>query len=135
MLDQAKIAGVGNIYASEVLHRCRVHPRQLANDLSLNDAHCLFEEVLRILEEAIAHRGTSAGHYRDIDRKKGGFEALLKVYGRGGQPCQLCGTPISQIDQGGRVTFFCPECQPLKDPESSIRKWMTCSPEPCCGER
>ncbi len=116
LLDQAKIAGVGNIYASEVLHRCGVHPRQLANDLSLSDAHCLFEEVQRILEEAIAYRGTSAGHYRDIDGSKGEFQALLKVYGRAGQPCERCGTPIREIDQGGRGTFFCPRCQPLQDP-------------------
>jgi len=116
LLDQAKIAGVGNIYASEVLYRCRIHPRQLANDLSLNEARCLFDEVPQILEEAIAHRGTSVYHYRDIDGSKGEFQTLLKVYAKAGQPCPRCGTPITEIDQGGRGTFFCPRCQPLKQP-------------------
>ncbi|MFQ6033616.1 MAG: bifunctional DNA-formamidopyrimidine glycosylase/DNA-(apurinic or apyrimidinic site) lyase, partial [Candidatus Bipolaricaulia bacterium] len=117
LLDQAKIAGVGNIYASEVLHRCRIHPRQLANDLSLNDARCLFDEIQRIMEEAIQHRGTSVYHYRDIDGSKGEFQDFLKVYGKAGQPCPRCGTPIEEIEQGGRGTFFCPQCQPLKEPE------------------
>jgi formamidopyrimidine-DNA glycosylase len=116
LLDQAKIAGVGNIYASEVLHRCRIHPRQLANDLSLSDAHCLFDEVPQILEEAIAHRGTSVYHYRDIDGSKGEFQDFLKVYAKAGQPCERCGTPIREIEQGGRGTFFCLQCQPLKEP-------------------
>lgn len=116
LLDQAKVAGVGNIYASEVLYRCRVHPRQLANDLSLSDAHCLFDEIQKIMEEAIAHRGTSVGHYRDIDGSKGEFGDLLQVYLRAGQPCPRCATPIKEIDQGGRRTFFCPKCQPLKEP-------------------
>jgi len=116
LLDQAKIAGVGNIYASEVLYRCGIHPRQLANDLSLNDARCLFDEIQHIMEEAIEHRGTSVYHYRDIDGSKGEFQNYLEVYGRAGQPCLRCGTPIEQIDQGGRGTFFCPKCQPLKEP-------------------
>lgn len=116
LLDQAKIAGVGNIYASEVLYRCRLHPRQLANELTLSEARCLFDEIQKVLEEAIAHRGTSVYHYRDIDGSKGEFQNLLQVYGKAGQPCGRCGTPIKEIDQGGRGTSFCPRCQPLKEP-------------------
>lgn len=116
LLDQAKIAGVGNIYASEVLYRCRIHPRQLANELTLSEARCLFDEIQKIMEEAIQHRGSSVYHYRDIDGSKGEFQNFLKVYGRAGQPCERCRTPIEEIDQGGRGTFFCPKCQPLKGP-------------------
>ncbi|MGQ9734666.1 MAG: bifunctional DNA-formamidopyrimidine glycosylase/DNA-(apurinic or apyrimidinic site) lyase [Candidatus Bipolaricaulia bacterium] len=116
LLDQAKIAGVGNIYASEVLYRCRIHPRQLANELTLSEARCLFDEIQKIMEEAIAHRGSSVYHYRDIDGSKGEFQNFLKVYGRAGRPCERCRTPIEEIDQGGRGTFFCPKCQPLKEP-------------------
>ncbi|MCR4404743.1 MAG: DNA-formamidopyrimidine glycosylase [Candidatus Acetothermia bacterium] len=115
LLDQAKIAGVGNIYASEVLYRCRVHPRQLANELTLSEARCLFDEIQKIMEEAIAHRGSSAGHFLDIDGTKGEFQAFLKVYGRAGQPCERCGTPVEEME-AGRGTFFCPKCQPLKAP-------------------
>jgi len=116
LLDQAKIAGVGNIYASEVLYRCRVHPRQLANELTLSEARCLFDEIQKIMEEAIAQRGTSVYHYRDIDGSKGEFQKFLKVYGKAGEPCERCGAPIQEIDQGGRGTFFCARCQPLKSP-------------------
>jgi formamidopyrimidine-DNA glycosylase len=116
LLDQAKIAGVGNIYASEVLYRCRIHPRQLANELTLSEARCLFDEIQKIMEEAIQHRGASVSHYRDIDGSKGEFQNFLKVYGRAGRPCERCRTPIEEIDQGGRGTFFCPKCQPLKEP-------------------
>ncbi len=114
LLDQNKIAGLGNIYANEVLYACGVHPQRQAAELSLNEARCLFDEILRILGEAIEHRGTSVYHYRDIDGSKGEYQNLLKVYGKAGQPCERCGTPIKEINQGGRPSYFCPRCQPLR---------------------
>jgi formamidopyrimidine-DNA glycosylase len=111
LLDQAKIAGVGNIYASEVLFVCGIHPKRKAKDLSPHQARCLYEEVPKLLERAISKRGTSVFHYRDIDGSKGEFQNYLRVYNRKGEPCYNCGAPLEEIDQGGRKTYFCPNCQ------------------------
>ncbi len=113
LLDQNKIAGLGNIYANEVLYACGVHPQRPASELSLHETRCLFDEIQRILQEAIERRGTSVYHYRDIDGSKGEFQDFLKVYGKAGQPCERCGTLIKEINQGGRPSYFCPKCQPL----------------------
>jgi len=111
LLDQRKLAGLGNIYANEALFRARIYPLRSANSLSQEEAQRLFEAIPQLLEEALAAQGTTISDYRTATGESGSFQFLLKVYGRGGEPCRHCGTPIEKITQGGRSSYFCPKCQ------------------------
>jgi formamidopyrimidine-DNA glycosylase len=111
LMDQARVVGVGNIYASEALFRARVDPRRPANSLSPDELARVREGVRQVLQEAIDHRGTTFLDYRDARGEEGAFAARLKVYDREGQPCPECAGTIERIVQGGRSTFFCPSCQ------------------------
>jgi formamidopyrimidine-DNA glycosylase len=111
MMDQARVVGVGNIYASEALFRARVDPRRPANTLTPDEAVRVADGVRQVLSDAIEHRGTTFLDYRDASGERGGFAARLKVYDRGGEPCYTCGTALERLVQGGRSTFFCPSCQ------------------------
>jgi formamidopyrimidine-DNA glycosylase len=111
LMDQRRVVGVGNIYASESLHRARVDPRRAANSLSRGDANAVHRAIRETLLEAIEFRGTTLLDYRDASGAPGGFSARLRVYDRAGEPCAVCGTAIERIVQGGRSTFFCPVCQ------------------------
>jgi formamidopyrimidine-DNA glycosylase len=111
LLDQAKLAGLGNIYANEALFRAGIHPQRRANSLSPEEAQRLFKAIPELLEEAIALQGTTISDYRTATGESGGFQLFLKVYGRAGEPCPRCGTPIEQLSQGGRSSYFCPKCQ------------------------
>ena len=111
LLDQAAIAGVGNIYADEACHRSGLRPTRRLGTLSANDRLRLVVEVQKVLNESLAQKGTSASDYVDTDGKRGGFLAFLKVYGRDGEPCRTCSTPIKKIVLGGRGTHYCPSCQ------------------------
>ncbi len=111
LLDQKNIAGIGNIYASEVLFVAGIDPRRPANSLSEEEAVRLSRAIREVLAEAIAHRGTTFSDYRDSSGDPGGYQEFLRVYRRAGKPCKKCGTPIERIELGGRGTFFCPRCQ------------------------
>lgn len=111
LMDQARVVGVGNIYASEALFRARVDPRRPANTLSADELARVRDGVRQVLAEAIEHRGTTFLDYRDARGEEGAFAARLKVYDREGQPCTVCGGTIQRVVQGGRSTFFCPSCQ------------------------
>ena len=111
LMNQNFVAGIGNIYASEILFRSRIHPRRRARRLSLKETQRLFKETVAVLKQAIDYRGTSTRNYRDSRGKKGGYSAHLKVYGRHEKKCLSCGTRICRIVQGQRSTFFCPQCQ------------------------
>lgn len=111
LMDQARVVGVGNIYASEALFRAKVDPRRPANTLDAEELARVREGVRQVLQESIEFRGTTFLDYRDARGEEGEFAARLKVYDREGQPCPVCGTPIQRIVQGGRSTFFCPACQ------------------------
>jgi formamidopyrimidine-DNA glycosylase len=111
LLDQQKLAGLGNIYVNEALFRAQIHPLRSANSLSREEARRLFEAIPQLLEEAIAVQGTTISDYRTASGESGRFQAFLQIYGRGGEPCRRCETPIEQIAQGGRSTYFCPRCQ------------------------
>lgn len=111
LLDQRKLAGLGNIYASEALFRAGINPLRPASSLSPAEAKRLFEVIPRLLEEAIAAQGTTISDYRTATGESGRFQELLQVYGRAGEPCRRCGRPIERIEQGGRSTYFCPSCQ------------------------
>jgi formamidopyrimidine-DNA glycosylase len=110
LLDQTRIAGVGNIYACEALFLARIHPSTPAGR-TRNRAAALLAGVRETLEGGIARRGTTLRDYVDADGFAGDNAAALKVYGREGEPCFVCGTPIRRRVDSARSTFFCPSCQ------------------------
>lgn len=111
LLDQTFIAGLGNIYVDEALHRARLHPERLANNLNPREVTRLFHAIQEVLEEGIRNRGTSFRDYVDGDGRTGNYQELLRVYSREGHPCPICEKPIHRIKVAGRSTFYCPCCQ------------------------
>ncbi|HEY75898.1 MAG TPA: bifunctional DNA-formamidopyrimidine glycosylase/DNA-(apurinic or apyrimidinic site) lyase [Thermoflexia bacterium] len=113
LLDQRVVAGLGNIYADEVLWRAGLHPLRRADRLTEEEVARLHRAIREVLEEAIAGRGTTLedGQYVGADGQPGDFAPRLAVYRRAGQPCPRCGTPIQRARVGGRGTHFCPRCQ------------------------
>ena len=111
LLDQRKIAGVGNIYACEALFKAGISPRRRAHTLSRDEAHRLAEAVDSTLRAAIGNRGTTFSNYRDPDDRPGENGSSLLVYGREGKPCLRCGKPVRRIVQSGRSSFYCATCQ------------------------
>ena len=115
LLDQSKIAGIGNIYASEALWRARISPRRRASNVGAVRAGRLHAAIVEVLSEAVRKAGTTLGEssqdYVDSDGVPGGFQEFLAVYDREGEPCRHCGTPIRRIVQGQRSTYYCPTCQ------------------------
>ena len=111
LLDQAAIAGVGNIYADESLHRAKLRPDRLARSLSRKSVQRLHESLRESLLVAIANRGSSVDTYRDAWGDMGGQQEKLMVYGRAGEPCFTCGRPLALIRIAGRSTVFCRRCQ------------------------
>ncbi|MBI3240828.1 MAG: bifunctional DNA-formamidopyrimidine glycosylase/DNA-(apurinic or apyrimidinic site) lyase [Chloroflexi bacterium] len=109
LLDQTVIAGVGNIYADESLHRARLHPQRRSDSLSPAETRALWRSLRRTLNLAIRHNGSSI----DWMYRGGEHQNHLRVYGRTGAPCLTCSTPIRHIVLGGRSTHFCPDCQRL----------------------
>ena len=121
LLDQRFLAGVGNIYADEALHRARIHPRRRADSLGEEALLRLYHALRRILREAIRAGGTSVRTYVDASGSTGAFQHSLRVYGREGRACRFCGSPIVRERVGGRGTFFCPRCQPLRPKKDAGR--------------
>lgn len=111
LMDQAVVVGVGNIYASEALFAAGIHPRRAAGSVSRERYARLADEVKRILAYAIRRGGTTLRDFISPDGLPGYFEQELFAYGREGEPCRVCGTPIRAIVLGQRSTFFCPRCQ------------------------
>ncbi len=111
LLDQSFIAGVGNIYADESLFRSKIRPLRPANSLKKAESDRLYAAIRAVLEEGIARQGASVNWYRKVDGSEGEAQDNFFVYGRDGEPCLVCGTPIQKIVVGGRGTHFCPKCQ------------------------
>jgi formamidopyrimidine-DNA glycosylase len=111
LLDQKAIAGVGNIYADESLHRARLRPDRIAGTVSRRSARRLHEAMRESLRAAIANRGSSVDTYRDAWGELGGQQEKLLVYGRAGEPCFTCGRPLRVTRIAGRTTVFCTRCQ------------------------
>lgn len=113
LLDQHVIAGLGNIYVCEVLHRARIAPTRLARDLTATEVAALVPLIREVLAEAIEAGGSSLRDYRHTDGELGYFQHAFRVYDREGQPCTTAGCPgtITRIVQSGRSSFFCPVCQ------------------------
>ncbi len=116
LLDQRRIAGLGNIYVSEVLHLAAVDPRARAGALTHAQWARIADHIPRVLDASIARMGTTFSTYRTIWNEPGQYGDQLLVYDRAGQPCRRCGAPVKRIVQAGRSTFFCPACQHRRDP-------------------
>lgn len=111
LMDQSKIAGIGNIYASEILYEAGIFPTRPADKVSTGERKKLFQAIKKVLGKAVKLRGTSDSDYRDTDGAPGKFQEVLKVYRRAGKKCGRCGTIVKRIVLGQRGTFFCPVCQ------------------------
>jgi formamidopyrimidine-DNA glycosylase len=115
ILDQRKLAGVGNIYADEALWRARIHPLRPAGELDQDELRALHRGIRAALKAGIARQGATLRDYRTPDGGSGRMQHEFKVYGREGEPCERCGRPIEKTRAAGRGTWFCPGCQLLPD--------------------
>lgn len=111
LLDQRVVAGIGNIYASEMLFEAGIRPGRAAVRLTRAEVSRLFEAMQRVLRHAIELGGSSISDYRDADGKPGYFQLAAAVYDREGHPCRRCEQPIRRIVQAGRSSFYCRQCQ------------------------
>ncbi len=105
------VVGAGNIYACEALFLAGIHPASPAGRLSRPRAERLAASVRQVLAQALAAGGTTLRDFRDAHGVAGSFQMQAQVYGREGQPCRVCATPVRRMIQGQRSTFFCPRCQ------------------------
>lgn len=111
LLDQSVVAGLGNIYVCEALWRAGLSPRRKAHTVGDVRAERLFHAIRGVLGEAIRSGGSSLRDYRATDGAMGMFQHRFDVYDRAGEPCRQCASPLQQIRQSGRSTFFCAKCQ------------------------
>jgi formamidopyrimidine-DNA glycosylase len=111
LMNAGVVVGVGNIYANEALFRARIHPKRAAGRIALGRMECLVTAVKAVLKESIRAGGTTLKDFYGSDGRPGYFRHDLRVYGRGGQACVRCDSPIRQTVIGQRSTFYCPACQ------------------------
>ncbi|MGZ5307684.1 MAG: bifunctional DNA-formamidopyrimidine glycosylase/DNA-(apurinic or apyrimidinic site) lyase [Solirubrobacterales bacterium] len=111
LLAQAGIAGIGNIYADEALHRARLHPLSPAGSMRPEHAEALRDAIVETLEAGLFHQGASIGDYRDARGERGSMQDEFLVHRREGEPCPRCGESVRRIVVGGRSTYFCAACQ------------------------
>ena len=111
LLNQKLLRGVGNIYADESLFRAGIRPRRRTSSISREDLRKLYLSVQEVLKEAIALGGSSVSDYVDAEGNEGFFQLQHRVYGREGDPCLVCKTPIKRVVIGGRSSHYCPRCQ------------------------
>ncbi len=113
LMDQTFVSGLGNIYSDEVLFAAGLRWDRMSDSLSSQEVRRLYRAMREVVQDAIRFRGTTLDDeaYVDLFGKPGEFQAELKVYGRGGQPCRRCRTPIDAVKVGGRTSYFCPQCQ------------------------
>lgn len=113
LMDQDRMAGIGNIYANDALFNAKINPTRPAKELSVDEQKALYRSILDTIMEGIHYKGSSAKDelYVLPDSEKGSYQNHFKVYHRDGDPCRICGTEIVRIKLGGRGTFFCPNCQ------------------------
>ena len=111
LLNQKLLRGVGNIYADESLFRAGLRPRRRVSTITRAQLEKLYESVQEVLKEAIALGGSSISNYVDADGEEGFFQLQHRVYGREGDPCLVCKTPIKRVVIVGRSSHYCPKCQ------------------------
>ncbi|GFH41926.1 formamidopyrimidine-DNA glycosylase [Lactococcus hodotermopsidis] len=114
LLDQSLVAGLGNIYVDEVLWLAKIHPSELARNLSPQKVAVLRNAVIAVLAEGVKRGGATIRSYKNALGLDGTMQEYLKVYGKTGQSCERCGTAIEKYKLSGRGTHFCPKCQKLK---------------------
>ena len=124
LLDQAVIAGMGNLYADEALHYASIHPRRLASSITADEVSTLRDGIVSALNQGLANLGSSVGHaageqislrdHVNLDGNAGSNQEYLVAYGREGHPCRTCGTAIERLKLSNRSAHFCPQCQPEK---------------------
>lgn len=114
LLEQSLVAGLGNIYVDEVLWLAKIHPSEIARHLSPKKVAELRRAVIYILAEGVKYGGSTIRSYKNALGLDGTMQNYLEVYGKTGQPCARCGTPIEKYKLAGRGTHFCPKCQKLK---------------------
>lgn len=115
LLDQALVAGVGNIYADEALFLSSIHPKTLGADLNPEQIERLRAAIVQVLETSIDKGGTTFRSFLNVQRVNGNYGGIAWVYNRTGQPCRICATPIQRLKLAGRSAHFCPHCQPWQD--------------------
>jgi formamidopyrimidine-DNA glycosylase len=113
LLDQRVLAGIGNIYADEALWRARIHPLRPGGELTTDELRRVHRAIREALQVGIARQGSTLREYSTPDGSPGSMQHEFRVYGRAGEPCFRCGTPIEKTRVGGRGTWYCPHCQPL----------------------
>jgi formamidopyrimidine-DNA glycosylase len=111
LLDQRTVAGLGNIYVDEALWRARVHPLRPAGGLDGDEVARVTRGIKEALRAGLARQGASLRDYSTPDGRRGRMQEEFRVYGRAGEPCLRCGTPVDKIKAGGRGTWYCPNCQ------------------------
>ena len=111
LLDQSRIAGIGNIYADETLHRAGVNPLRRLDELDRGDVESIHSALREVLSEAISRGGSSVSDYVDLRGERGSFQQSHRVYRREGERCPACGATIRRETVSGRSTYFCPACQ------------------------
>lgn len=111
LMDQRKIAGIGNIYANDALYLAKIHPKRPAARLSNSEMRALFDAIEQVLRKGIEVGGASQWHYVDVLGERGQYQNFFQVYQKNGEPCPRCGVRIEKTQLGGRGTFFCPVCQ------------------------
>jgi formamidopyrimidine-DNA glycosylase len=121
VLDQKKMAGVGNIYADEALFRARLHPLRPADRLTRAQAQELHGALRDVLRDGIDARGASIDDYRDPEGVQGSFQDAFRVHLRAGEPCPRCGRPVRKLVVGGRGTYVCEGCQPRPRARRAVR--------------
>ena len=111
LLDQKGVAGLGNIYIDEACFLAGVRPTRRCHRLTRRERAALLDAIPRVLSAAVVNRGSSVDDYRDVWNARGSNQERLQVYGRGGQPCFVCGTTLRRTVTAGRTTVYCPHCQ------------------------
>ncbi len=111
LLDQKVVAGIGNIYADEILYDARLHPRRKANTLAGDEWEALHAAIRSNLAAGVEHRGTTVRLYRDVLNRPGEHQKYLRIFEKHGKPCPRCGGKVVREKVGGRPTHYCPSCQ------------------------
>lgn len=111
LMEQRKIAGIGNIYANDALYLAKINPSRPANSLSIEEIKRLLKAIEKVLTKGLEVGGASEWQYVNVLGESGGYQNFFQVYGKVGKPCLICGTMIERIVMGGRGTFYCPKCQ------------------------
>ncbi len=111
LLDQAIVAGIGNIYADEALFLSGIHPNTLCTDLNRKKIDCLRTNILHVLQTSIDAKGTTFSTFRSVEGVNGNYGGVAWVYARDGEACRTCGTVIERLRMAGRSAHFCPKCQ------------------------